>query len=70
MAAFVKGCTHAVVESSSHGLVMRGSSLSYDHAIFTNLSSEHLDYHKTLEAYREAKALLIQRVPLKHPQCR
>lgn len=50
------GVTHAAMEVSSHGLAQhRVDSLAFDAAAFTNLTQDHLDYHKTMEAYREAK---------------
>jgi UDP-N-acetylmuramoyl-L-alanyl-D-glutamate--2,6-diaminopimelate ligase len=56
------GCTHAVVESSSHGLALqRLHGISYDLAVWTNLTPEHLDYHGTLDAYRAAKTSLVSR---------
>ena len=55
-------CTHAVIESSSHAFAMhRLDGVHYDTGVWTNLSPEHLDYHKTFEAYREAKENLMQR---------
>jgi UDP-N-acetylmuramoyl-L-alanyl-D-glutamate--2,6-diaminopimelate ligase len=57
-----EGCTHAVIESSSHGFAQhRLDDVHYDVGIWTNLSPEHLDFHKTIEAYREAKAELMRR---------
>ncbi|MSQ29519.1 MAG: UDP-N-acetylmuramoyl-L-alanyl-D-glutamate--2,6-diaminopimelate ligase [Dehalococcoidia bacterium] len=54
------GCTHAVVESTSHGLALdRLADVEYDVAAFTNVTGDHLDFHKTFEAYREAKGLLF-----------
>ncbi len=56
------GCTHAVIESSSHGLAQRRlDEVDYDVGMWTNLSPEHLDFHGTLAAYRSAKAALIAR---------
>ena len=56
------GCSHAVIESSSHGFAMhRLDEVSYDVGVWTNLSPEHLDYHKTFGAYRDAKATLMRR---------
>jgi UDP-N-acetylmuramoyl-L-alanyl-D-glutamate--2,6-diaminopimelate ligase len=53
-----------VIETSSHGLAAdRVASVAYDAAIFTNLSHEHLDFHGTFEAYREAKLSLFGRLP-------
>lgn len=58
------GCSHVVVESSSHGFVMhRLDEVHYDIGVWTNLSPEHLDYHGSLEAYRDAKATLMRRAP-------
>lgn len=54
------GLTHAVIETSSHGLALeRVVGVEYDVAVFTNIAHEHLDFHKSIEAYREAKASLI-----------
>ncbi|MFN3466359.1 MAG: UDP-N-acetylmuramoyl-L-alanyl-D-glutamate--2,6-diaminopimelate ligase [Candidatus Brocadiales bacterium] len=55
------GATHVVMEVSSHALVQhRVHGIDFKVAIFTNLSQEHLDYHKDMETYREAKALLFR----------
>jgi len=55
------GCEAAVMEVSSHALVQRRvSGVEFDVAVFTNLTRDHLDYHKTMEAYYEAKALLFR----------
>ena len=52
-----------VIETSSHGLAAdRVGSVDYDAAIFTNLSHEHLDFHGTFEAYRDAKLSLFTRL--------
>jgi len=54
------GLTYAVIETSSHGLALqRVVGVDYDVAVFTNIAHEHLDFHKTIEAYREAKAQLV-----------
>jgi UDP-N-acetylmuramoyl-L-alanyl-D-glutamate--2,6-diaminopimelate ligase len=54
------GLKVAVIESSSHGLALqRVAGVDFDVAVFTNIAHEHLDFHKTIEAYREAKASLI-----------
>lgn len=56
------GCSHAVLESSSHALAMhRLDQVDFDLAVWTNLSAEHLDYHGTLEDYRSAKVDLVRR---------
>jgi UDP-N-acetylmuramoyl-L-alanyl-D-glutamate--2,6-diaminopimelate ligase len=55
------GQRHAVaMEVSSHALVQsRVEGIHFDVAVFTNLSHDHLDYHKTMEQYFEAKAMLF-----------
>lgn len=54
------GVQNVVIETSSHGLALqRVAGVDYDVAVFTNIAHEHLDFHKTIEAYREAKASLI-----------
>ena len=54
------GCEFAIVESTSHGLALnRLDQVEYDVAVFTNITGDHLDFHKTFEAYREAKGLLF-----------
>jgi UDP-N-acetylmuramoyl-L-alanyl-D-glutamate--2,6-diaminopimelate ligase len=55
------GHRHAVaMEVSSHALVQsRVEGIHFDVAVFTNLSHDHLDYHGSMEAYFEAKAMLF-----------
>jgi len=54
------GLTHAVMEVSSHALCQhRVTGCRYAATAFTNLTQDHLDYHGTLEAYREAKLELF-----------
>ena len=54
------GSKACVLEASSHGLVQgRLKGCSFDGAIFTNLTQEHLDYHGSMEAYFEAKKILF-----------
>ncbi len=61
--AVTAGCTHAVLEATSHGLAMhRLDALPVDVAVFTNISHEHLEYHKTFEAYLAAKRVLFARL--------
>lgn len=56
------GCSHVVMEVSSHALVTaRVDDVTFDTAVFTNLTHDHLDYHRSLEAYRDAKAELFRR---------
>ena len=55
------GRRYAVIEASSHGLALhRVDECAFDVAVFTMLSSDHLDFHGTAEAYREAKGRLFQ----------
>lgn len=55
------GCDHAIVESTSHGLALhRLDHLDYDIGAFTNITGDHLDFHETFEAYREAKGKLFE----------
>lgn len=54
------GCTHAVMEVSSHALAQhRAAGVDFDVGVFTNLTQDHLDYHGTMEAYCDAKARLF-----------
>jgi UDP-N-acetylmuramoyl-L-alanyl-D-glutamate--2,6-diaminopimelate ligase len=56
-----EGCTHAIMEVSSHALAQeRVSGLTFDSALFTNLTQDHLDYHKTMENYLESKKKLFK----------
>ena len=51
----------AVIEASSHALMQgRLEGLSFSQGIFTNLTQDHLDYHETMDNYREAKGKLFQ----------
>ncbi|MGB8952902.1 MAG: UDP-N-acetylmuramoyl-L-alanyl-D-glutamate--2,6-diaminopimelate ligase [Candidatus Aminicenantales bacterium] len=54
------GTTHCLIEVSSHSLEQkRVWGISFDVAVFTNLSGEHLDYHHSMEDYFEAKKRLF-----------
>ena len=56
------GCTHVVMEVSSHALSLeRVGGIRFDVAAFTNLTEDHLDFHKTMDAYCDAKAELFRR---------
>lgn len=56
----LQGCRSVVMEVSSHALdQQRVSNIDFDVAIFTNLTSEHLDYHGTIEQYARAKQKLF-----------
>lgn len=55
------GCKSAVMEVSSHSLVQgRVWGVAFDAAVFTNLTHEHLDFHKTMEEYFAAKSILFR----------
>src|SRR5580704_11090047 len=59
--ALGNGATDAVMEVSSHALVQeRVFGVPFDVAVFTNLTRDHLDYHKTMEEYFAAKRLLFE----------
>jgi UDP-N-acetylmuramoyl-L-alanyl-D-glutamate--2,6-diaminopimelate ligase len=54
------GCRHAVMEVSSHGIdQQRVRGIRFGAAVFTNLTRDHLDYHKTLDRYFDVKARLF-----------
>lgn len=54
------GCTHVVMEVSSHALELhRVDGIRYQVGAFTNLTEDHLDFHGTMENYRRAKAKLF-----------
>lgn len=54
------GCKYAVMEVSSFGLVQhRIGPTHFDMGIFTNLTQDHLDYHKTMENYYQAKRMMF-----------
>ena len=57
------GDTHVVIEATSHALALhRVDHCNFHTAVFTGLSSDHLDFHKTQEAYLDAKLHLIRSV--------
>ena len=56
------GCTHVVMEVSSHALALsRVDGVHFHVGVFTNLTEDHLDFHKTMLDYCDAKAKLFQR---------
>ena len=56
------GIRAGVMEVSSHGLALRRSyGTRFACVVFTNLTEDHLDFHGTMDAYREAKSLLFRR---------
>ena len=60
-----EGVEYVVMEVSSHALSLgKLAPVTFEAAIFTNLTPEHLDFHKTMEAYAKAKASLFQKAKL------
>ena len=58
------GCQYAFMECSSHAIAQqRIGGLRFRGGIFTNLTRDHLDYHKTVEAYRDAKKAFFDHLP-------
>ena len=56
------GCTHVVMEVSSHAIALdRVAGVRFDAAAFTNLTADHLDFHKTMDHYCDTKAELFRR---------
>ncbi len=61
--AYESDCKYVVLEASSQGLEGgRLNTLMFDYAIFTNLTQDHLDYHKTMENYSNAKRILFDKL--------
>ncbi|MDP8313745.1 MAG: UDP-N-acetylmuramoyl-L-alanyl-D-glutamate--2,6-diaminopimelate ligase [Candidatus Celaenobacter antarcticus] len=61
------GTEYAVIETSSHGLAQyRVEACEYDIAVLTNITSEHLDFHKSREEYIHAKAHLFELLSLSY----
>jgi UDP-N-acetylmuramyl-tripeptide synthetase len=58
------GCEYVFMEVSSHAVIQkRISGLRFKGGIFTNLTRDHLDYHQTFEAYRDAKKAFFDQLP-------
>lgn len=58
------GCSHVFMEVSSHAVAQRRiAGLHFAGGVFTNLSHDHLDYHKTFAAYRDAKKRFFDDLP-------
>ncbi len=59
-----EGCHYAFMEVSSHALAQkRTAGIEFVGAVFSNLTHDHLDYHKTFESYRDAKKKLFDHLP-------
>jgi UDP-N-acetylmuramoyl-L-alanyl-D-glutamate--2,6-diaminopimelate ligase len=57
---YSRGCSHAVMEVSSHSLVLeRVYKVNFQTAIFTNITSDHLDFHGSFDEYLRAKKILF-----------
>ena len=57
-----EGCSHVIMEVSSHAIALeRVGGVRFDVAAFTNLTEDHLDFHKTMENYCDTKAILFSR---------
>ena len=64
------GCTHVIMEVSSHAIALdRVGGIVYDVAAFTNLTEDHLDFHKTMENYCDTKAKLFAESRLAVANC-
>ena len=64
------GITHVVCEATSHGLSQeRLTGVDFDIAVVTNITHEHLDFHKSREAYFAAKGILFQKLGTKPRKC-
>ncbi|UCE23903.1 MAG: UDP-N-acetylmuramoyl-L-alanyl-D-glutamate--2,6-diaminopimelate ligase [Candidatus Zixiibacteriota bacterium] len=56
-------CTSAVIEVSSHALILsRVEHIDFKVAVYTNITRDHLDFHKTMDEYLRAKSMLAERV--------
>ena len=61
--AVESGCEYLVLETSSHSIDQyRVWGIDYQVAVITNVTREHLDYHKTMESYRKVKLKLFKKV--------
>ena len=62
------GCTDCVMEVSSHAIHQhRTGDTVFSGGVFTNLSEDHLDYHKTMEAYFDVKLDFARQIATAHP---
>ncbi len=60
----VAGCSYAAMEVSSHAAHQhRIAGLTFSGGVFSNLTRDHMDYHKTVEAYRDAKKMFFDILP-------
>ena len=62
------GVKYVTMETSSQGLALqRLAGLTFDTAVFTNLTQDHLDYHQTMEIYLKAKLMLLSLIHISEP---
>ena len=62
------GMQYVAMEVSSHALALgRVAGCEFDTAVFTNMTQDHLDFHQTLENYRDAKAMLFRQLDNSNP---
>jgi UDP-N-acetylmuramoyl-L-alanyl-D-glutamate--2,6-diaminopimelate ligase len=67
--ALEAGCTEAVMEVSSHALEQqRTFGIPFEVAVFTNLTRDHLDYHRTMENYFQSKMILFTGLGVEPPR--
>src|SRR6185312_16644460 len=60
----VQGCTHCFMEVSSHAVVQnRVAGINFTGGVFTNITLDHLDFHKTFDAYIKAKKKFFDDLP-------
>lgn len=65
--AYSRGCKNIIIEISSEGIAHRRvEGIKYDWAIFSNLTQDHLNYHKTMENYALAKQRIFKSLKSKH----
>jgi len=58
-----EGIDNVIIETSSHGLIQhRIDHINFNAGIFTNLSQDHLDYHKSMRSYLKAKMILFNKI--------
>jgi len=63
------GMQYVAMEVSSHALALgRVAGCEFDSAVFTNMTQDHLDFHQTLDKYRDAKAILFRQLDAPHSQ--
>ena len=61
VSAYNEGCEYFALEASSQGIAQhRLDTLHYDYAVFTNLTRDHLDFHKTMDNYALAKRKVFE----------